>query len=409
MNKIKNNNSLNKVAFVSFFYLAIAVGYSIYVKPIYAQCTNSGGTISSSCSWTNTLGTEKDTGNDIRGVMDLSGNIGSITVGDGATVTIRATDTIVLNEINMSGSSGSIVIIDGGTIKPGSNIWYTSTSCDGSTAVVSRTQPENYGTACGSCSAGTWSCSGTCRKKRRRAGCYDVWEYGNVTNGNICSDGTEVAGECSTPGSWACDGSCRRVRALYFCQSGTCSAYTQYSNVTQNKICEGDVETTGYCSYGPYSCATACVRQRTVYRCNGSNSCSYAAGVQNANISSNRVCSNGSEAVGSCATGSWGCSNICTRFRPSYNCNGAGSCSNQSGGTIDYCLSGAVCSSGSCVWGDCGLLGESCSNGSCTSSNSCASYGGFCTTFLSCASCEGNCTLLVTECADCCCVGSQCM
>ncbi len=322
------NHIIKKLAFSVILVSLFAI---LQVNPIYAQCRIDSGTISSNCTWSNNFGTKADmdtgtaTDHTVRGVLEESGgsNTSTITIASGATVTINALDTIIVGQIDLSGDSGQIAIIEGGELKPGSILWYSSTACD-SNPVVSKSTPTNdtYSSHCSDCSPGAWECNGSCQRQRESSGCSSDMEYENAPAGDYCSSGSFVSGRCGY-GSWSCEDN-------------------------------------------------SCQRSRPVYTCNGSNSCSQVSFTEWDYISSGKICSGGSEVSGSCGSGSWGCSNNCTRSRDLYACNGSGTCNSYVNDDLDYCSTFEVCSSGSCIKGDCNPFnsdyycdGETCTSGSC--------------------------------------------
>lgn len=332
----------------------------IHPTTVLASCRTISGTITADCSWNNSFGTDaENTSNTIRGVLETgedSSNISSISIAQGATVTIGAFDTVIVGEIDLSGESGSIAIVDGGMIKPSATLWYSSTACDGA-PVAAKSQPPGY-FGCASCETGDWECDGVCVRKRYRPGC--------------TGDTTDL----------------------------------EYEYLRDGQICDGgEIKSSTSCGYGNWSCSSSCQRTRPHYTCNGTGSCTDYAYSETVNISTNKVCSSGNESTGYCSYGSWSCSNVCTLSRARYRCNGLGSCSYHADNQLSYCGSLQYCSSNSCQSGVCGPKNYGCYNGTCRNliqPLTCAELGGSCIDSMLCISPGYQCTG-PSDCELCCC------
>lgn len=302
------------IIFVSLIFLGGTI--SFFPHPVFAvdcSVTPSGNlTISSSCAFPGTInGADAGTG---------TTNTASITVSNGATLTVAADQTIAVG--SLIPSDGSIAIITGGQIKIGSPLWMTDADNDGypsaTTQVIQATQPTNGQRRNLMASLATTDCND---------GAYSTTNSCGLANGSTCSTGDQctstycVSSVCCSSSSCPARGVCQTGGG---CAGGSCVAVTNAAAGTDpNNECNGSAVYLVQ-NMGSTTCATVCASYAGP-NCNGSGSCSQSC----LNRGTDTGGTNGylrvySTALSKCANRSWGgmeCSDSVTTGQ-GYSCDG---------------------------------------------------------------------------------------
>lgn len=266
----------------------------------------------------------------------------------------------------------------------------SNNSCSSQTVTCGPGEATQSKTSCTSVTTSnrcrrSWdACDGGCQRRRNYYGCDNdgancentsrTSQDSNCGQGTRCSGGDCISsGTCDDSGWYCAASNCRRRIDYFRCDGSNNCDYTVGNNTVncgQGERCfEGSCTATGRCGEGSWSCSGDCTRTKDVYRCDGSNSCTYDIGDDAETAPVGQWCSGGSfTSSGVCGYEStWSCVGECQRVRDEYRCDASQSCSQDVGDQYENAPSGQICevASGLFMGGDCGNCGT-CSGGTCT-------------------------------------------